>query len=60
MKKDSNDRILGRRLAREISREELAAAAKPGAVELGGASTWSLSYPPDGPFNDHGGGGGIA
>jgi len=54
MKKNPNDRILGRRLARPISREELA-----GAAVLGGVSTWSDSYPPDGPFHDHGGGGAI-
>ena len=45
MKKKSNQRILGRRLARELQSEEMTAA-------LGGVSTWTLSYPADGPYND--------
>jgi hypothetical protein len=48
MKKNQTDRILGRRLAREIPRERLAGAAVPGGVNC-----WSLSDPPDGPFHDH-------
>jgi hypothetical protein len=53
MKKQSpeKERILGRKLAREITREELA--------EAGGArNTWTLTYPPDGPYSDNPGGGG--
>ncbi len=39
------ERILGRKLARELSREELEQVS-------GSVQTWSLSDPPDGPFND--------
>ncbi len=43
------ERILGRKLARELTREEL--------EEVGGsASTWTMTYPPDGPYNDKPGG----
>jgi hypothetical protein len=46
------ERILGRKLARELTRKEL--------EEVGGAvATWTMSYPPDGPYNDKPGGGGI-
>ena len=48
MKKNQNDRILGRRLAREIPREQLAEAAV-----LGGVRCFTLTDPPDGPFKDH-------
>jgi hypothetical protein len=48
------DRILGRRLARELSREELAQANV-----AGGVSTWTLTDPPDGPYKDRPGGGGT-
>lgn len=55
MKKQNpeKERILGRKLARELDREELA--------ETGGAAnTWTMTYPPDGPYNDKpGGGGGV-
>ena len=43
------ERILGRKLARELTREELQEASA-------GVSTWTMSYPPDGPYNDSGGG----
>lgn len=47
------ERILGRKLARELTREELEKAS-------GAFQTWTLTYPPDGPYNDKpGGGGGI-
>ena len=61
MKKDSprTARILGRRLAREISREELANLAGA-ADERAAVSTWTLTYPADGPYADGGGGGGYA
>ena len=39
-------RILGRRLARELTREELDKAA-------GGVQCWTLTDPPDGPYRDH-------
>lgn len=68
MKKNHQGRILGRRLARELTRQELEAAAgtedasdqfnkTPGGG--GGVSTWTLTYPADGPYNDSGGGGPI-
>jgi hypothetical protein len=56
MKKDSKanpQRILGRRLAVELKREQLAWAA-------GGVATWTLTYPADGGGEDSGGGGGVA
>lgn len=45
MKKKSSQRILGRRLARELQNDEMAATT-------GGVSTWTLRYPADGPYND--------
>jgi hypothetical protein len=39
-------RILGRRLARELTREELEKAT-------GSAQCWTLTDPPDGPYRDH-------
>jgi hypothetical protein len=51
MKKQTKNRILGRQLAREISREELA------ATEGGAVSTQTLRYPPD--YDQLGGGGPI-
>jgi len=48
MKKNQNDRILGRRLAREIAREEMEKATVSGGVRC-----WTLTDPPDGPFKDH-------
>ena len=63
MKKNHQGRILGRRLARAMSREELAQAAGTAAAAEqpsdGGVSTWTLTYPADGPYNDSGGGGPI-
>jgi len=58
MKKQDKNRILGRRLATEMSREELEKLAGAEA-ESAAASTWTLSYPPDGPYRDSGGGGGT-
>jgi hypothetical protein len=49
MKKNTQERILGRKLARELTREELEQT-----FVGGGASTWTMSYPPDGPYNDSG------
>lgn len=49
MKKNTQDRILGRKLARELTREELEKTNVGGA-----ASTWTMRYPPDGPYNDSG------
>jgi len=43
------ERILGRKLARELTREELEEVS-------GGVHTWTLTYPPDGPYNDKPGG----
>jgi hypothetical protein len=51
-KTPEQNRILGRRLARELSREELENASA-------GASTWTMTYPPDGPYKDSGGGGSV-
>jgi hypothetical protein len=42
------ERILGRKLARELTREELEQAG-------GSVSTWTTSYPADGPYSDGGG-----
>ena len=53
MKKNiKNARILGRRVAREMTREEMESAS-------GGVRTWTLTYPADGPYADNGGGGPI-
>lgn len=51
-KKVMSNRILGRRVAREMTREELDQAT-------GGVNTWTLTYPADGPYADNGGGGKI-
>jgi len=51
-KTPEKERILGRKLARELTREELEEVS-------GGGHTWTLTYPPDGPYNDHPGGGSI-
>lgn len=63
MKKNHQDRILGRLLARETSREELEAAngslASGFAAKEAGVSTWTTRNPPDGPYNDSSGGGGT-
>ena len=48
-KKQTPERILGRKLARELSREELESVSAA-------ARTWTLTYPPDGPYNDKPGG----
>ena len=50
--KKQTERILGRKLARELTREELEQAG-------GAANTWTMSYPPDGPYSDKPGGGGT-
>jgi hypothetical protein len=55
MKKDSRSlpsRILGRRLATELKRDQLGHPA-------GGVATWTLTYPADGGYEDSGGGGPI-
>jgi hypothetical protein len=54
MKKQNpeRERILGRKLARELDREELQEVSAA-------AATWTMSYPPDGPYNDNPGGGGY-
>jgi hypothetical protein len=55
------NRILGRVLAREVSREEL--EASNGALAIAkeaGVSTWTTRNPPDGPYSDTSGGGGVA
>jgi hypothetical protein len=52
MKKESKAnprRILGRRLAVELKRDQLAQAA-------GGVATWTLTYPADGGGEDSGSG----
>jgi len=61
MKKNHQGRILGRRLAREMSREELERAAGTAVAKqpADGVSTWTLTYPADGPYNDSGGGGPV-
>lgn len=48
-KTPEKERILGRKLARELTREELEEVS-------GSANTWTLTYPPDGPYNDRPGG----
>lgn len=64
MKKNERaQRILGRRLATEMTREQLLAAqgsvASSDSKFDGGVSTWTLTYPADGPYNDNSGGGGT-
>jgi hypothetical protein len=51
MKKQKTERILGRRVAREMSQEEL--ENTHGAA----VATWTLRYPADGPYADNTGGG---
>ena len=51
-KKKTPERILGRKLARELTREELEGVS-------GSAHTYTLTYPPDGPYNDKPNGGSI-
>lgn len=51
-KTDKSGRILGRRLARELEGKELEKAS-------GGVSTWTTTYPADGPYSDTGGGGRV-
>jgi len=53
------ERILGRRLAQELTLEELEQATG-GRSAVGRASTWTMSNPADGPYNDSGGGSGFA
>ena len=48
-KTPEKERILGRKLARELTREELESVSAA-------ARTWTLTYPPDGPYNDNPGG----
>jgi hypothetical protein len=59
MKKNTANRILGRRLARELPNEELERAAA--GAESGGYWTWTLLYPsdPGDPRWDGGGSGPI-
>ena len=62
MKKNHQGRVLGRRLARELTREQLATAAGTAAQAekaADGVSTWTLTYPADGPYSDGGGGGPV-
>ena len=47
MKKNAQERILGRKLAQQLTREELEKTFVGGA-----ASTWTLTYPADGPYKD--------
>jgi hypothetical protein len=55
--KKNPERILGRRLARAITLEEMAAATQLDAARIAGFSTWSLSYPAEGTVIwDHGSG----
>jgi hypothetical protein len=42
-------RILGRRLARELTREELEKATGSANERI---NTWTLTDPPDGPYRD--------
>ena len=46
-------RILGRRLARELSREELDKANGSAASSIERVQCWTLTDPPDGPYRDH-------
>jgi hypothetical protein len=48
------ERILGRKLARELTQEELDRVS--GGTAASSVSTWTTSNPPDGPYNDGGGG----
>ncbi|HVR96355.1 MAG TPA: hypothetical protein VMW27_07065 [Thermoanaerobaculia bacterium] len=48
MKKNAQERILGRKLARELTREELEKTHVGG-----GFSTWTLTDPADGPYKDN-------
>jgi hypothetical protein len=41
-------RILGRRLARELTREELEKASVSAGIRC-----WTLTDPPDGPYHDN-------
>jgi hypothetical protein len=43
-------RILGRRVARELTREELEKATGSANERI---RTWTLTDPPDGPYRDH-------
>ena len=43
-------RILGRRLARELTREELEKATGSANERV---KCWTLTDPPDGPYRDH-------
>jgi len=43
-------RILGRRLARELTREELQKATGSANERV---NCWTLTDPPDGPYRDH-------
>jgi hypothetical protein len=54
MKKNDTQtgRILGRRLARELSREELD-KANGSASSIERVQCWTLTDPPDGPYRDH-------
>ncbi|HTG36338.1 MAG TPA: hypothetical protein VLB76_25750 [Thermoanaerobaculia bacterium] len=45
-------RILGRRLARELTREELDKATGS-ATAVQRVQCWTLTDPPDGPYHDH-------
>ena len=55
-KANKNGRILGRRLARELGHEELenTSGGVVLAPETSAYSTWTTSYPPDGPYRDGG------
>lgn len=54
-KSDKSGRILGRRLARELDSEALEnASGGVLAPETSAYSTWTTSYPPDGPYRDGG------
>ncbi|HEX2642888.1 MAG TPA: hypothetical protein VHU81_07830 [Thermoanaerobaculia bacterium] len=51
MKKQKSERILGRRVAREMSQKDLE------NVNGAAVATWTLRYPADGPYADNSGGG---
>jgi hypothetical protein len=55
-KSDKSGRILGRRLARELDSAELenASGSLEQAPSTSAYSTWTTSYPPDGPYRDGG------
>jgi hypothetical protein len=59
---DKHERILGRRLARELPREELERVVGGAYVRpvVGCVGTYTLTYPADGPYNDSGRGPVIA